>query len=73
MLKPQKRQKPNRSAASLTDGIDLIHKDDAWLVIPGIVEHLSDQPGTLTNVLVHDGAGNHLQHRKTDRQTTSAD
>lgn len=43
-------------AASLTDGIDLIHKDDAWLVVPSIVEHLSDQPGTFTDVLVYDGA-----------------
>lgn len=52
-------------AASLTDGINLIHKDDAWLVVPGIVEHLSDEPGALTDVLVYNGAGHHLQHTQT--------
>lgn len=51
-------------AASLTDGINLIHEDNAWLVIPSIVEHLSDEPGTLTDVLVYDGAGHHLQHNE---------
>lgn len=45
----------------LTDGIDLIHEDDAGLVVTGVVEHLSDQPSALTDVLVYDGAGHHLQ------------
>lgn len=46
---------------SLTNSINLIHKDDAWLMVPCIVEHFSDQPCTLTNVLVYYGAGHHLQ------------
>ena len=46
----------------LTDGVDLIHKDDAWLMVSGIVEHLSDQSGTFTDVLINDGAGHHLKH-----------
>lgn len=47
-------------ALLLTDGINLIHKDDAWLVVSGIVEHLSDEPCTLTDVLVHNGARHDL-------------
>lgn len=47
-------------AASLTNGIDFIHKDDAWLVVSSIVEHLSYQPGTFTYVLVYNGARHHL-------------
>ena len=39
-----------------TDGVNLVHEDDARLVVPGIVEHLPDQPGRLSNVLVHDCA-----------------
>lgn len=50
---------------ALTDGIDLIHEDDAWLVVTGVVEHLSDQPSTLTDVFIHDRAGHHLQHFQT--------
>lgn len=50
---------------ALTDGINLIHEDDAWLVVTGVVEHLSDQPSTLTDVFIHDRAGHHLQHFQT--------
>lgn len=54
------RTGPERRAW-LTDGIDLIHKDDAGLVVTGVVEHLSDEPSALADVLIHDGAGHHLQ------------
>ena len=37
------------------DGVNLVHEDDARLVVPGVVEHLPDQPGALSYVLVHDG------------------
>lgn len=47
-------------AVSLTDCINFIHEDDAWLVVPSIVEHLSDQPGTFTYVFVYNGARHHL-------------
>lgn len=50
-------------SVSLTNGVNLIHKDDAWLVVPGIVEHFSDQSGTFPNVFIHNGAGHHLQHK----------
>lgn len=57
---PSDDKNPTGSSASLTDGIDLVHKNDAWLVVSSVVEHLSDQPGTLTDVLVHNRAGHHL-------------
>lgn len=50
-----------KSITTLTDGINLVHEDDARLMVPGIVEHLSDQPGTLTNVLINYRAGHHLE------------
>lgn len=52
----------------LTDGVDLVHEDDAGLVVPGIVEHLPDEPGALSNVLIHNGAG----HNLTQGDTVSA-
>lgn len=52
----------------LTDGVYLIHKDDAGLVVPGVVEHLPDEPGTLSNVLIHNGAGHNLPHPVQRRQ-----
>ncbi len=45
---------------SITDSIDLIHEDNAGLMVSSVVEHLSDESGTLTNVLVNNGAGHHL-------------
>ena len=59
----------SRSSASLTDSINLIHEDDAWLVVPGIVKHLSDQPGTFPDVFVHNGAGHNLQQSHTHTHT----
>lgn len=44
-----------------SDGINLIHKDDAGLVLLGIAEHFSDYSGRLSNVLVNDGRSNYLQ------------
>lgn len=49
---------------SITNSVDLIHEDDAGLMVSGIVEHLSDEPGTLTDVLVNNGAGHHLMNNK---------
>lgn len=64
---PSDDKNPTGSSASLTDGIDLVHKNDAWLVVSSVVEHLSDQPGTLTDVLVHNRAGHHLWRTHTHR------
>lgn len=43
------------------DGVDLVHEDDARLVLLGVAEHLADEPRTLADVLVHDGRGHHLE------------
>lgn len=51
---------------SLTNGIDLIHEDDARLMVPCVVEHFSDQPCTFTDVLVYNGAGHHLRWTRKD-------
>lgn len=54
---------PNKGIhqGSLTDGIDFVHEDDARLMVPGVVEHLPDQPGAFADILVHDRTGHHLQ------------
>lgn len=44
----------------VTNGVNLVHEDNARLVVPCIVEHLPDETGTLTNVLIHNGTGHHL-------------
>ena len=41
--------------APAADGVDLIHEDDAGLVLLGVPKHLADQPRALADVLVHDG------------------
>lgn len=41
--------------SSPSNGINFIHEDDARLVLLCIAEHLSDQPRTLPDVLVHNG------------------
>lgn len=33
-------------------------------MIPGVIEHLSDQPSALTDVFVHYGTGHHLGKRQ---------
>ena len=43
--------------SSTSDGINLIHEDDAGLVVASIVEHLTDKTGALADVLVYDGGG----------------
>ena len=40
---------------SPSNGINFVHEDDARLVFLCIAKHLSDQPRTLPNVLVHNG------------------
>lgn len=36
------------------DRVDLVHEDDARLVLLGVPEHLADQPGRLAYILVDD-------------------
>ena len=43
------------------NGVDLVHKNDAGLVLLGIGEHFADDSGRLADVLVHDGRGHDLQ------------
>ena len=47
--------------ALAANGIDLIHENDARLVIPRISKQLPDEPCAFTNVLVHNCTGHHLQ------------
>ena len=35
-----------------TDGVDLVHEDDARLMVSCVAEHLADQTGALADVLV---------------------
>lgn len=44
-----------------SNGINLIHENDARLMLLGIPKHLSDQASTLANVLVHNGTRHNLQ------------
>ena len=46
--------------ASSADGVDLVHKDDARLVLLGILEHFADDARRLADVLVHDGGRDDL-------------
>ena len=34
--------------------------------MPGIVEHLPDEAGRLSDILVHNGAGHHLAEDETE-------
>jgi len=43
-----------------TNCINLIHEDDAWLMLLCIAKHLPDQSCALSNVLVHYCAGHNL-------------
>lgn len=47
--------------APAADGVDLVHEDDAGLVLLGVPKHLADQPRALADVLVHDGRRHHLE------------
>mmetsp|Transcript_148811 Transcript_148811/g.414611 ORF Transcript_148811/g.414611 Transcript_148811/m.414611 type:complete len:336 (-) Transcript_148811:8-1015(-) len=46
--------------APAADGVDLIHEDDARLVVPCVREHLADDARALADVLVHDRRGHDL-------------
>mmetsp|Transcript_31962 Transcript_31962/g.77567 ORF Transcript_31962/g.77567 Transcript_31962/m.77567 type:complete len:375 (+) Transcript_31962:287-1411(+) len=46
--------------------IDLVHEDDARLVVLGKPEHLSDQARALADVLVDDRGGHHLKEGGVD-------
>ncbi|KAG5462905.1 MAG: hypothetical protein BJ554DRAFT_2942 [Olpidium bornovanus] len=43
------------------DRVDLVHKNDARLVLPGVPEHLSDEPRALSDVLVDDRGRHDLE------------
>lgn len=47
--------------AAPADRVDLVHEDDARLVLLGVAEHLADQAGRLANVLVDDGGCDDLE------------
>lgn len=46
----------------LTNCINFIHKNNAGLVVSGVVKHLSDEPGTFTDVFVNYRTGHHLRN-----------
>jgi len=47
--------------ATATNGVDLVHEDDARLVRASVAEHLANQAGALANVLVDDGTRDDLE------------
>jgi len=47
--------------ASAADRVDLVHEDDAGLVVARVREHLPDHARRLADVLVHDGARHDLE------------
>ena len=46
----------NHFAPPAPDGVNLVHEAYSRLMVSGIVKHLPDQPGRLSDVFVHDGA-----------------
>jgi hypothetical protein len=48
------------------DGVDLVHEDDARLVILGEAEHLAYDAGGFADVLVDDGGCNDLEEGRGD-------
>ena len=52
--------------AAAADGVDLVHEDDAGLVVLGEAEHLSDDAGGLADVLVDDGGRHYLEEGAVD-------
>lgn len=46
---------------SLTNCINFIHKDDAGLMISCVVEHFSNEPSALSDVLVNNGTRYYLK------------
>lgn len=47
--------------APASDGVDLVHKDDARLVFLCVPEHLAHNPGRLSDVLVDDSRRDNLE------------
>ena len=43
---------PSTMIRQQTDGVDLVHEDDARLMVSCVAEHLADQTGALADVLV---------------------
>ena len=54
------------------DGVDLVHEDDAGLVVARIAEHLAHHARRLADVLVHDGGGDHLEEVGLERRSDRA-
>lgn len=46
---------------SRTDGINLVHEDDAGLVLASVAKHLADDAGRLADVLVDDRRGDYFE------------
>lgn len=49
--------------ATAADGVDLVHEDDAGLVLLGVAKHLADQSGGLANVFVDDCGRDNCQRK----------
>eukprot|EP00047_Mylnosiga_fluctuans_P002620 m.225234 g.225234 ORF g.225234 m.225234 type:complete len:387 (+) comp11232_c0_seq1:43-1203(+) len=47
--------------AAAADGVNLVHEDDARLVVARVAEHLADHAGALADVLVDDRTRDHFQ------------
>jgi len=45
----------------VTYSINFVHKYNAWLMISCIGKHFSDQPGTLSNILINNGTRHNLK------------
>ena len=44
-----------------TNSINFIHENNTWLMISGIIKHLTNQTSTLSNVLVHNSTRYNLK------------
>mmetsp|Transcript_21570 Transcript_21570/g.31297 ORF Transcript_21570/g.31297 Transcript_21570/m.31297 type:complete len:270 (-) Transcript_21570:196-1005(-) len=49
-----------------SNGIHLVHENDAGLVVLGVPEHLANHAGRLANVLVHNRRSHHLEESGVD-------
>ena len=45
---------------SATDSVDFVHEDNAGLMVSGVVEHLSDKSGRLSDIFVDNSWWNDL-------------
>lgn len=48
----------------LTDSVNFVHENDTRLMIPSVVEHLADKPGTFANVFVDNSTWYDLEEGK---------